>query len=456
MNKSYWQKTRHKQEYPSLQKDLNVDIVIIGGGLTGISLAYRLKKAMFDVVLLEQDEIGCGASGHSMAQITLLQDCIYTDLNDYYGYSYAKMYYESNAKAMEEIKEWIRDEKIDCDYEENEYILYTNDKMKIIKMKKEKQLLESFGIKVYENVYDQAIYSISIKKQVLFHPLKYLDALAKICQQYHIEIYEHSKVEKVKRIKDYYKVDVNQHVIQCDYVIHATQYPLLYHSFSFIKFLYRREFIQYGLLKNNDKRSLLCEDKPIKSYRKVDIGSLNIGNKVMKKSLKWNCQDYYSLRIIPYIGRFDLRYDEYIACGYHLWGMTLSNVASRLIADEILGIDNPYRLLYSKRHYSYPLIKKNIPLLYQHYKNAYFHQKSIETLKNLKKDDGMIIEKEGKKYAVYRDGEGKDHYFYPYCPHMKCLLSFQRETKTWECPCHGSSFDAYGKVIMGPSLSDLK
>ena len=152
MNESYWQKTAQKNNYPSVDKDMNVDIVIIGGGLTGITLAYRLRKAMFNVVLLEKEEIGSETSGHTTAKITYLHDLIYADLDEYYGNEYTRMYYESNKEALDEIKEIIDTENIQCDYKENESIIYTNNETNVEKMKKEKTILESFGVKVKENI----------------------------------------------------------------------------------------------------------------------------------------------------------------------------------------------------------------------------------------------------------------------------------------------------------------
>ena len=133
MNSSYWQKTADKQGYPSINKNMNVDIVIIGGGLTGISLAYRLRNAMFNVVVLEKEEIGYGTSGHTTAKITYLHDIIYSELNEYYGYPYAKMFYESNKEAFDEIKSIIQKENIQCDYKENESVIYTNDEINVLR-----------------------------------------------------------------------------------------------------------------------------------------------------------------------------------------------------------------------------------------------------------------------------------------------------------------------------------
>ena len=59
------------------------------------------------------------------------------------------------------------------------------------------------------------------------------------------------------------------------------------------------------------------------------------------------------------------------------------------------------------------------------------------------------------KVAVYRDEQGALHERSAVCPHLGCIVHWNRAEKTWDCPCHGSRFDAYGKVINGPANRDL-
>lgn len=456
MNSSYWKKNADKQGYPSINKNMNVDIVIIGGGLTGISLAYRLRNAMFNVVVLEKEEIGYGTSGHTTAKITYLHDIIYSELNEYYGYPYAKMFYESNKEAFDEIKSIIQKENIQCDYKENESVIYTNDEINVLKLKKEKHLLESFGLKVKENIINNALYSLSIDHQAIFHPLKYLYSLAEICQNNNIRIYEHSKVEKVKRIKDYFEISVNGYKVNCDYVIHATRYPFVYRGLYFMKLLQSREYVQYGISTHSDQKSLLCIDTPSISQRPVEKGKIEIGQDTVRNPVKWFAQDSEALRIVPYIGRLNNSFDEYIAFGYRKWGMTLSHVASKIIADDILGIDNQYTKLYSFHHHSYTLMKKKIPILCKHVKKGFIDNRKVEGINNLKISEGAVMKINNELTAVYRDIHGKYHYFSPYCPHLKCIIQFNSKTKTWDCPCHGSTYDAFGNLMLGPSLKCLK
>jgi Rieske Fe-S protein len=70
-------------------------------------------------------------------------------------------------------------------------------------------------------------------------------------------------------------------------------------------------------------------------------------------------------------------------------------------------------------------------------------------------DSGCVIRKGMNKIAVYCDHEGKHHEISAVCPHLGGIVHWNQVEKSWDCPCHGSRFNALGKVITGPALSDL-
>lgn len=68
---------------------------------------------------------------------------------------------------------------------------------------------------------------------------------------------------------------------------------------------------------------------------------------------------------------------------------------------------------------------------------------------------GALVRQGLEKLAVYRDDEGQLHSREAKCPHLGCLVHWNPAETTWDCPCHGSRFDRYGKVINGPANRDL-
>ena len=83
------------------------------------------------------------------------------------------------------------------------------------------------------------------------------------------------------------------------------------------------------------------------------------------------------------------------------------------------------------------------------------NQKVMTTVDQLKADEGAIVEENGGKVAVYKDGAGKVTRLSPVCKHLRCLVVWNGAEKTWDCPCHGSRYDASGRVIKGPAKKNL-
>lgn len=450
MNQSYWQKTSKKRMMKKIETDISTDIVIIGGGLSGVALAYQLKDSPYQVIVLEQDEIGSHTSGHTTAKVTALHGTIYHDITKHYDIHQAFLYYQSNAQALKEIKEIIEKEKIACDFEENNAFIYTDDPGYVSKIESQKEIFHSFRVKTIED--PTFLASLGLTHQGIFHPLKYLYGLMSICQKHHVQFYEHSQVTNIERKDDSFILTVNQHHIECRFLIHATRYPFIKKGLYFMKMFQEREFIDCCDQKDT-KDSYLSIDET-KSYRPL---KQNLHLSINSKSQDWYTQDTMTLRGIPYIGRIDHYSQEYIIYGFQKWGMTLSQVAAKLISDLIMERDNPYEDLYACHYFSLSFSKK--------YQQQYFTQIYRGMVKNrflntslskLSYQDGIVTRIKGHLVAIYRDKKGIDHYLSPYCPHLRCIVEFDQKSQTWRCPCHQSVYDAYGKLLDGPSLKCLK
>ena len=114
---SIWDDCLNKvPKYNKLKKDIKTDVCIIGGGITGVSTGYYLFKNNIDFVLLEKNKICNGVTKYSTAKITSQHNLIYSDIIKKYGINYAKQYLNANNIALNNIKEIINSEKIDCDF----------------------------------------------------------------------------------------------------------------------------------------------------------------------------------------------------------------------------------------------------------------------------------------------------------------------------------------------------
>lgn len=448
-NQSYWQKTVKLNSYPQITKAANYDVVIIGGGMSGITLAYRLNNSGLKVALLEANTLASQTTGHTTGKVTYLHGAIYSELAKAYNINKAKQYLESNYEAFCEIKKIIDEKQIDCDYQENISYIGANDEKNSEKIIEQIAMLKKWGFNVLENELEGYQASMGLNNQAIFHPLKYLAGLLQFCNN--IEIYEHSLVRDSFIEDNLVNLKVNNLIIKTKKAIWMTRYPINLQHGYFIRLLQEREHISYQNIQSNSNSVLDLTTNY--SKRLVDNQHCLVIDQLAKKT--WYGQDTKALRKLPYIGKINDY--EYISYGYDKWGMTLSHVASKIIYDLIVYQDSKYASLYAIGNGNYlhagsdivKLIKNNYHGMI---KNRIFVAKDVK----LKAGEGKVVRHRGRLLAIYRDFDDRVFYMSPYCPHLKCVVEFNLQDQTWCCPCHGSIYNCYGKLLNGPATSSLK
>lgn len=463
-NHSIWQKNReNEREFRSLEQNIEVDVCVIGGGITGISTAYYLAKEGKKVAVLEKDKICSKTSGGTTGKITSQHHLFYDYLIQSQNKEFAKKYWKANEQAIDNIEKIIQTEKIECDFERKSAFVFTKDCAKLHQIQTEVESVKSLGIKAkFTNeieVLGKIEGAIEFENQAQFNPLKYSMGLAKSILENGGEIYENTKVVKYEKEGDTFivfaQVDEKIRKIKAQDVVVATRYPIFnVPGFYFIK-MYQE--LEYGIALKSDVRlngMYVSSEVPTISFRDYSEGQDNYilivgnGHKTGENTsnngfgvledfaktyfpesqivYKWNAEDSVGLDKIPYIGEYsEVRENMYVATGFKKWGMTSSNVAANLITDKIMGRNNPYEEIFDSTRLE--------PI------------KNREEMKNLLKEVGQSM------IMPHLKGEkGKK-----YCAHLGCEVSWNDVTKTWDCPCHGSRYEADGKLMEGPSVHDL-
>lgn len=461
-NYSIWNEEQ-TEILPKISEDKKVDILIIGGGLTGVSLLYQLKDSKFKTILVEKNICGRGVTSKSTAKITYLQDLLVTDFKDE---KTASLYLKSQQEAIKEIKKMITKEKIDCDFEKSPSYLFTNDSANIQKLERQYLFLKENHIEVKKEKLEKIPnkFALKVEDTYLFHPLKYLFNLKRILKDF---IYENSPVKKIQKVKNGYVVSIGKYQIFCSKIVIATHYPYFLKPLFFpLKNHVETSFIGVKKEENPLPFSAISIDHPILSLRTYQntlfylIDSMPTGNiksieshfKKLKSQASfdylWSNKDIMTNDKIPYIGRIFKQDNSFlIACGYNTWGMTNASIASVVLKDILLEKENPFEELFDpRRSLNFKKIKA-FPL------DLIYSGKAI--LKSTKNNiNNQKIKKEtrdGQSVLIYVDEKGKKHIVLNRCPHMKCGLVFNEWEKTWDCLCHGSRFDLDGKCIEGPS-----
>ena len=501
---SYWIESSNFPKFPPLDKNISCDVCIVGGGITGITLAYLLTKNNLNVTLLEKDRLASSTTGNTTAKITSQHNLFYSYLANTFGINYAKHYLNANEAAIKNIETIINQENIDCDFEKQDSYVFTNQEQYINEIKQEQDILKQlqFNSELLNTIPlpIESKAAIKFHNQAQFHPRKYLHGLINCIINNNGNLFENSTVVDVKKNNDIYTTISNNYKVNSKYVVIATKYPFInipgfyfmkmYQSTSYAIALETSQDIFNGMyinaqtptmsfrtIKNNNKKLVLIAGSDHKTGAKINLtnaySSLEaIGKKMYSDAIikyKWNTQDCISLDKIPYIGKYSRFYPNmYVATGFKKWGITTSNIASNIIADEILGKENPDKHLFTStrvnpiknrtefknmlKESSYSLlINKCIPP-----KESDIINNADEFKTKLLPGEGKILSINGKKVGAYRDNDNNIYQVKPVCSHLGCELSFNNISKTWDCPCHGSRYDYIGNCIYGPSVKGLK
>ncbi len=493
---SFWIENFKNKTYPTLDKDLDVDVCIIGGGITGISCGYYLTKNNLKVCILEKDTIIGKTSGHTTAKITAQHGLIYKYLFDSYGKECAQKYLNSNLEAITNIKNIIDEENIDCDFEFQNSYVYTTNANEIKKIKDEAKILEklNFNARLLDKInlpIPDVKAAIEFHHQAQFNPMKYAEGLCEYITENNGLIFEHSKVVRLKQEEKEYNVYTTNNVVKAKHIIVATRYPIInFPGFYFLKMysetsnvialetslpLFKGMYINddvptysFRTTQLNGKQILLVGGMNHKTGAKIDLSnSYNILEQKAKELYpdakvlyKWNTHDSISIDKIPYIGEFSTFYPNvYVATGFKKWGMTTSNVAANIITDKILGKENKYEEIYKATRLQPIKNRKELGNILKESSHSLLFNKldlPAATPKDVEPGEGKIVNDNGTKVGIYKDETGKEYKIIPKCRHLGCELSWNNLDKTWDCPCHGSRYTYEGKLIYGPSKKDLK
>ena len=478
----------------TLEQDFSTDICIIGAGIFGLTCAYYLTKLGFNVTVLEKSDIASKATGHTTGKITSQHGLFYDYLTNSYGQKFAKDYLDVNEEAIQNIKNIIDEENINCDFKYQNSYVYTTKKSELSLIKNEYNALSNLGynceLVTKTGLPFNIVGALCFKNQAEFHPVKYLAGLCKCIIARNGKIYTNSTAVDIKMENSDYITYVNGHEIKSKYVIIATHYPFInfpgfyftkmYQSTSYLiavdtkKTLFKGMHISAGIptlsfrtALYNNKEILLIGGMDHKtghpSSYKDTYGKLeDIAKKYYPDSnilFRWNTRDCISLDKLPYIGSFSSSMPNmFVGTGFKKCGMTLSNVAVNIIVDKICGNYNKYEYLFKstrlkpiKNHDEFKniLVQSTNSLLLDKLKRP---NMSFDEIEN---NSGSIIEVNGEKVGIYKDDNGKIYAVKPICTHLGCLLSWNDIDKTWDCPCHGSRFNFDGTNLYDPAFKNL-
>ncbi|HBA37321.1 MAG TPA: hypothetical protein DCY94_01230 [Firmicutes bacterium] len=474
-NYSLWLEKIVVEELRPLKEDMDVDVVIIGGGITGLSMLYQLKNSEKRVILVEANVCGMGVTSKSTAKITPMEQDLYMKIR---GYDEAKasLYLKSQLDARDLLVETIRKEEIECDLEKSTSYTYTSDTNKIKDIECEYQFLSQNGLSVdiSSNIpfNSELQLAVSYKDAYVFHPLKYINGLKDILKE---KVFERSRVKSIIKTEEGYILNINDCTVKTKVVVIATHYPYFFKSF----FLPLKSHIEVSFVgakqEKYEEYNAINIDKPIDSIRyhksgkksfKVhlydslmssEVGGIkeHFANLMEEEECEflWSNNDVMTNDSLPFIGSIKKGDNTFlIGTGYNTWGMTNGTLAGKILADIIEEKENSYRELFD------PNRKVNFGKLVSFPLNIFSNAKSFIKSSKGNVNNGEVEYEtiDGVEVASVCDKDGVKHTVLAKCPHMKCGLIYNKVEETWDCMCHGSRFDIDGNVLEGPSNENIK
>ncbi|PBQ32867.1 (2Fe-2S)-binding protein [Sphingobacteriaceae bacterium] len=503
---TFWVNSSEPLVFRKLEENLETDVVIVGGGIAGMSVAYNLVKSGKKVVLVEDGFIGSGETGRTTAHLVTALDDRYYELERMFGKKKTALIAESHSKAINFVEETVKSEHISCDFERVDGFLFLHPSDSEDSLYKELEAARNAGVGVsivdevpgIEKYKGQAL---RFESQAQFHPLKYLKGLSKVIESKGGRIYTNTHAKEV----DHTGIVTDEGFrVNAKHVVVATNSPVNNSFTMHLKqYAYRTYVIATKIKKGSLPKALwwdsgdfdVNENIPPYHYIRTQgfddthdlliiggedhaVGLADVEGKTEEQRYKlledwakqffeineivyqWSGQVLEPMDGVAYIGKnpFD-KQTIYIVTGDSGNGMTHATIAGTLITDLINGVENKFEALYNpsriKPFTAGSVFFKEFIGGLKTYNAAKKRDIEKSELSFLEKNQGKIMDLDGKKFGVFRDESNNVHFVGAECTHLQCMVRWNNDEKSWDCPCHGSRFSHEGKVLNGPANSDL-
>ncbi len=431
MEQSLWARNTHLPSFPSLEEDLETDVLIIGGGLAGLLCAYTLIQEGVSCALIEADRICHGVTRNTTAKITAQHGLICHKLLEKFPRELVFRYWQVNHQALEKYE--VLAQKLDFSFERKDNFIFSRKDRSLLD--RELDALQDLEIPAdYVQTLDlpfETAGAVCFRNQARFDPLRFAAAISP-----GLPIYEQTSAKEFHGNT----VLTDRGRILAKKIIITTHFPILNkHGSYFLKLYQQRSYVlalenaplPEGMYQEGDGEGLSlrsANDLLLLGGGGHRTGKSGGGWKALEAEaaryypqsravLRWAAQDCMSLDGMPYIGQYSKSTpDLYVATGFNKWGMTTSMAAAGILSDLVQGRENPGKDLFDP---------------FRSILHPQFFANALESTAGL-----LRLTK-------------------PRCPHLGCALKWNPQEHSWDCPCHGSRFDKDGILLDGPATGDL-
>jgi glycine/D-amino acid oxidase-like deaminating enzyme/nitrite reductase/ring-hydroxylating ferredoxin subunit len=491
-----------RPRFRQLRENIRADVCVVGAGIAGLSSAYFLTKQEKSVVVIDDGVLAGGVTEVTTAHLSNAIDDRYFRIEYLHGEAGAQLAAQSHSAAIDHIEAVVHQEKIACDFERLDGYLFLAPHQDKGLMDRELAAANNAGLVDVVMLPQAPLKSfdtgpcLRFPRQAQFHPLKYAVGLAKAIERAGGRIYLNTHADRIEGGPSA-EVKAGRYSILADAIVVATNTPIndlvaihtkqaAYMTYviggrvptgSVTPALYwdtndPYHYVRLQRVKPSGTKSGLSEyDLLIVGGEDHKTGQAESNHDpharleawarerfpIEEVEYRWGGQVMETIDGLAYIGRNPLDAENvYVVTGDSGMGMTHGTIAGLLISDLIQGLQNPWASLYDPSRITLraagTFAKEALNMAAQY---ARWLTDGDHKVQEIAKESGAVIKRGLGRVAVYRDENGKLHECSAVCPHLGCLVAWNTAEKTWDCPCHGSRFNALGHVINGPANKDL-
>ena len=493
---SIWTATADVPFGTGLTEDQQTNVCVVGAGIAGMTTAYLLVCEGKSVVIVDDGLIGGGETGRTTGHLSNALDEGYSEIERLYGEKGSRLAAESHTAAIDKIENIVREENIDCDFSRLDGYLFLPPGQDVEFLRYEMEAAQRAGLSGVRFV-DSAPFadfntgpSLLFPNQGQFHPIKYLAGLAKAFERAGGKIFTRTHIAEIERGERPLCISGNGRRISCNDVVVATNTPVndwitmhtkqesfrtyvigvavpkgsvkkaLYWDtadpYHYVRLQPLSEKHDIVLIGGEDHKTGQAEDTEERFDRLESWAQMIFAN-IEFVEFRWSGQVQEPIDSLAFLGRNPGDDNVYIATGDSGHGLTHGTIAGMLITDLIQDRQNDWRDIYDPSRKTlraageFAKAQFNVAKQYLDYVTG----GDVASTEEIGNDMGAVVRRGFQKVAAYRDTTGALHEMSAVCPHLGCVVDWNNTEKTWDCPCHGSRFNALGKVINGPANTDL-
>ena len=500
---SLWMQTADMPEHQPLRDDLSTEVCVVGAGIAGMTTAYLLAKEGKSVVVLDDGQVGGGETSRTTAHLVNALDDRFFQLERYHGEDGIRLAAESHGAAITLAEQICRDEGIDCDFRRLDGYLWVAGKFSEEDLDRELEAARCAGLKVEKlpripNVAFDSGPCLRFRDQAQFHPLRFLAGVAEAFVRAGGKIFGGTHVESVEGKPKRPRVKTaDGHTVTADAVVVCTNSPISDYVVTHLKMAPYRTFVIAGRIPRDSVPLALYWDTadPYHYVRRAAIQGdggaggtdiLIVGGEDHKTGQKddaeerfahlenWTRERFPTFQQVEYrwSGQVMEPADSLAFTGpnpdgaENVWlhtgdsgnGITHGLMAGRLLSDMVMGRANAWAKLYDPKrvslHAAKEYARENLNVAVQY--ADWITPGEVRDTSEIARGDGAVMRRGAHKVACYRDESGEVHERSATCTHLGCIVQWNHTEKSRDCPCHGSRFDPYGKVLNGPAINELK